>query len=188
MKQKQKFHWLPLLLAICVILSVVLIGLNKADNFSKQESFARRAWVVEANDRSVKAQVESAVSMLAALNSRVEKGEMSLAKAKTLGADLLREMRYGQDGYFWVDTTDGVNVVLYGKKEVEGKNRIDSVVNGVYHVQEIIKNGMKPGGGFTDYYYTKKDGDQPLAKRGYSLLFVPFDWVVGTGYYLTDIK
>lgn len=111
-------------------------------------------------------------------------------QAKKLGADILRDLRYGDDnqGYFWADTTDGTNVVLYGKKEVEGKNRIDSYVGGVYHVREIIKNGSQPGGGFTDYFYSRMGEDKPLAKRGFSLLFEPFGWVIGTGYYVDYLE
>jgi ABC-type amino acid transport substrate-binding protein len=141
-------------------------------------------------DAIIKNQTQQALSMLETVYEGYQDGMYPLDQAKKLGADLLRNLRYGEanDGYFWADTTNGTNVVLYGRKDVEGKNRIDSLVNGVYHVREIIANGKKPGGGFTNYYYTKKDGDQPLAKRGYSLYFAPFDWIIGTGYYLADLK
>jgi len=143
----------------------------------------------EKHDLVIKTQVETAVSLLNALYQKSQKGEFSIDEAKQRSADLLRELRYGKnkDGYFWADTTDGVNVVLYGKKEVEGTNRWDAFVGGVYHVREIIKNGMKEGGGYTDYYFPKKNDSIPLPKRGYSLLFAPFSWVVGTGYYPQDI-
>jgi len=139
-------------------------------------------------DLLIKNQTQQAVSMLETIYEGYQDGLYAFDEAKTLGASLLRNLRYGdkKDGYFWADTTDGTNVVLYGKEDVEGKNRIDSYVGGVYHVREIIANGKKPGGGFTDYYFTKKDGQQPLAKRGFSLYFEPFDWIVGTGYYLED--
>jgi methyl-accepting chemotaxis protein len=39
--------------------------------------------------------------------------------------DLLRDMHYGTDGYFCADTKEGVNVVLYGRKDTEGRNRIN---------------------------------------------------------------
>jgi len=57
------------------------------------------------------------LSMLKALHTRHQKGEMALEKAKQLGVDLLRELRYGTEGYFWADTKEGVNVVLYGRKD-----------------------------------------------------------------------
>jgi len=140
-------------------------------------------------DLLIKNQTQQALSMLEAVYGGHKDGKYTFEQAKSMGADLLRGLRYGdkKDGYFWADTTDGTNVVLYGNKDVEGKNRIDSYVGGVYHVREIIANGKKSGGGFTDYYFTRKDGQQPLAKRGFSLYFEPFDWIVGTGYYLEDL-
>jgi methyl-accepting chemotaxis protein len=110
---------------------------------------------------------------------------MTLDQAKETGADLLREMRYGDDGkgYFWADTVAGVNVVLYGDKKTEGKNRFDANINDIYYIREIIANGKQADGGYTDYWFPKPGSTEPLKKRGYSLLFKPFGWVVGTGYY-----
>ena len=60
-----------------------------------------------AQDVLVKSEVETAVSMLQALFAQHKQGAMSLEKAKELGADLLRELRYGADGYFWVSLDRG---------------------------------------------------------------------------------
>ena len=166
---------------------VVVFGAYLFGRSTNSQSVATQK---EKHDLVIKTQVETAVSMLDALYQKSQKGEFSIDEAKQKGADLLRELRYGgnEDGYFWADTTDGINVVLYGKPDVEGINRWNSYVGGVYHVRETIKNGMKEGGGYTDYYFPKKDESILLPKRGYSLLFEPFGWVVGTGYYLEDIK
>jgi methyl-accepting chemotaxis protein len=111
---------------------------------------------------------------------------MSLEEAKKLGADLLRDLRFGEEGYFWTDTSKGVNVVLLGSK-TEGTNRYDAQdVNGTYFIQNIIKAGMD-GGGYSEWWFPKKDETEPSPKRGYSLYFEPFDWVVGTGNYIDDI-
>jgi methyl-accepting chemotaxis protein len=134
-------------------------------------------------DLLIKSEVETAVSMLAAVERKHQKGEMSLKAAKQLGAELLRELRYGDEGYFWADTEEGVNVVLYGKKEVEGKNRFDvQDVNGVYFVREFLRQGKK-GGGYVEYHFPKLGEEKQVAKRSYVMSFKPFGWVVGSGYY-----
>ncbi|HCM81791.1 MAG: Methyl-accepting chemotaxis sensory transducer [Microgenomates group bacterium GW2011_GWC1_43_11] len=158
--------------------------------YGRSTSSQSMATLKEKQDLVIKTQTETAVSMLDALYQKHLKGELTLEQTQQMGTDLLRDLRYGQnqEGYFWADTTDGVNVVLYGKTDVEGTNRWNSFIGGVYFVREIIKNGMKEGGGYTDYYFPKKDESIPLPKRGYSLLFEPFGWVVGTGYYLEDIQ
>jgi methyl-accepting chemotaxis protein len=138
-------------------------------------------------DVIIKREVQTAISMLAAINSKVIGKELTLDQAKKLGADLLRDLRYGDDkeDYFFADTVEGVNVVLYGRKDVEGINRYDANIHDVYYVKEFIAKGRQ-GGGYTDYWFPKKDGKDPLRKRSYSLLFEPFGWIVSTGYYLED--
>ena len=139
-------------------------------------------------DEVIKKETQTAVSLLASIYSQYESGKFSLDEAKKQGADLLRELRYGdnQEGYFWADTLEGVNIVLYGRKDVEGTNRYEANINGVYYVKEIIEKGKQPAGGYTDYWFPKKGEETPQKKRSYSLLFKPFDWVVGTGYYPED--
>lgn len=152
----------------------------KGEKYVLEQLCARHAM-----DEVIKNETQSAVSMLQAIYGRHESGKITLDEAKVLGADLLRELRYGnnQEGYFWADTTSGVNVVLYGKKDVEGINRYEANINNVYYVKEIIEKGKQPGGGYTDYWFPKKGEEAPSKKRAYSLIFKPFDWVVGTGYY-----
>ena len=134
-----------------------------------------------AQDTLVKSEVETAVSMLRAVYAKHQQGAMTLEKAKALGADILRELKYGTDGYFWADTTEGVNVVLYGRKDVEGRNRLeDKDTKGAFYVKEFLAKG-KAGGGYVDYWFTKKgETTTEHPKRSYVLLFEPFGWVVGS--------
>jgi len=134
-------------------------------------------------DILIKSEVETVVSMLQAIFIKHKEGEMSLVQAKKLGADLLREIRYGTEGYFWADTTEGVNVVLYGKKDVEGKNRLEAKdKQGTFYIKKILAKG-KAGGGYVEYWFPKKGETIAQPKRSYVLLFKPFGWVVGSGYY-----
>jgi methyl-accepting chemotaxis protein len=63
---------------------------------------------------------------------------------------------------------------LYGRKDVEGVNRYEANINGVFYIKEIIKKGKQSGGGYTDYWFPRKGKETPLQKRGYSLAFEPF--------------
>jgi methyl-accepting chemotaxis protein len=125
--------------------------------------------------------------MLKQINNLAIEGQISKDSAKTLGANILRELRYGTEGYFWADKSDGTNVVLLGG-DSEGTNRMNlKDVNGTFLIKEIIAAG-KSGGGYTDYWFPKAGSDKPLPKRSYSLYFAPFDWIVGTGNYVDDIE
>ena len=149
-------------------------------------AWAKTSGNSSARDILIKSQVETAVSMLQVLAYKQAQGEMSLDEAKKLGADLLRNMSYGKDGYFWADTNEGVNVVLYGRKDTEGRNRFeDKDAKGVYYIKEFLRKA-KSGGGYVEYIFTKKGKTEPLAKRAYVMSFAPFGWVIGTGYYRAD--
>jgi methyl-accepting chemotaxis protein len=135
-------------------------------------------------DNSIKTQVQNAVSLIAAIDAKREKGEYTLEEAKKQAADLVRELRYGDNGYFWIDTYEGDNIVLLGDEKTEGTNRMEKQdVNGFYLIKALIAAGQQEGGGFTDYYYPKADGSEPLPKRGYTLAYEPYQWVIGTGNY-----
>ncbi|MBZ9634975.1 methyl-accepting chemotaxis protein [Clostridium sp. FP1] len=138
-------------------------------------------------DEKIKNGVENVITMLEVINKKYEGGEITLEAAKKLGADLTREMKYGEGGYFWIDTVEGVNVVLLGG-EAEGKNRYElKDVKGKYIIKEIIENGLKDGGGYTDYWFPKKGEEVASPKRAYSKEFKAFNWVIGTGNYVDDM-
>lgn len=144
-------------------------------------------------DTYIRYQVETAFTMLQKLEKMAAAGELPKEDAKKIGTQLLRDVRYGlkesdaTDGYFFADTKDGTNIVLYGKKEVEGKNR-DNLqdAKGKYLIRELRQQALK-GGGFTDYEFPKMGQKEPLPKRAYSLYHEAFDMVIGSGAYTNDI-
>ncbi|MDF2588992.1 MAG: methyl-accepting chemotaxis sensory transducer with Cache sensor [Anaerocolumna sp.] len=170
-----------LLLTITVIISAISI---KNEVSSTKESLNLLEESIKADyDTNIKNQVENVITLLNTIYSKYEAGEYTLEESKTVAADLIRNLSYGEGGYFWVDTYEGVNVVLLGK-DTEGTNRLDSVdVNGFPLIKEIIANGQKEGGGFTDYWFPKAGETEASPKRSYSLAFEPYQWVVGTGNY-----
>lgn len=138
-------------------------------------------------DEQIKAQVDNVISLCQSIYNRYEKGEYTLDEAEKLAADQIRDLRYGNNGYFWVDTYDGTNVVLLGN-DTEGTNRMDAVdANGFAYMQVIISAGRQEDGGFTDYVFPREGETEPSPKRAYSKAFEPFGWVLGTGNYTDDI-
>jgi len=179
---------------LCLVLlssigtALIVSGISLTQHTSSYNSFIdsyRRSLYADF-DSQAKSQVQSAVTMLQKVYEREQRGELTPEASRKMGADLLRGMKYGESGYFWADTTEGVNVVLLGKP-VEGTSRINAQdAKGKYLIQEIIKAGVA-GGGFTDYWFPKPGNSTPQPKRGYSLIFKPFGWVVGTGNYVDDL-
>ncbi len=137
-------------------------------------------------DRIARLEVETALSAIKKVYDMGKTGDLSAEAAKALAIKIARELKYDVEGYFWIDTYDGTNVVYLGK-DAEGKNRINSVdKKGNYFIKNIIDNGRK-GGGYTNYWFPKPGSDIAMPKRAFSKAFEPYQWVIGTGNYVDDI-
>lgn len=176
------------LIVIGVVIGICIGFFNSISKINQASLERMKDIMMEDYDNKIKEQVDNAISMLSAVYTKHEEGEYTLEEAEALGADLLRAMRYGEGGYFWADTYEGDNVVLLGN-ETEGTNRMEAKdANGYQMVKEIIRVGQEPDGGYSDYYFPKEGGTEPLPKRSYSKSFEPFGWVIGTGNYIDDIN
>ncbi len=177
-----------LTVSIVFVLALAFGAVTVVNIFTATATSVRdyEGYLRESFDLLVKSEVETAVSLLTAVDGRIRSGEISREAGMKLAADLLRELRFGQDGYFWADTYDGVNVVLLGRS-AEGLPRMDAKdAQGNEFIKAIIAAG-RAGGGFTEYWFPKKEGGEALPKRSYSLAFEPFRWVIGTGAYIDGI-
>lgn len=174
------------------VLSVFIVGSFFIFNIIQENEHTGTMYqniMLEQFDRNIKTQVETAISVLDNVHKEQQKGLLTEAQAKTKAADLIRELRFDNGNYFWIDDTSGVNVVLLGSAQ-EGKSRINAKdAKGFTFVQEgFIANGIKEGGGYTDYWFAKPNQSEQLPKRGYTKLFKPYNWVVGTGNWIDDIE
>ena len=136
----------------------------------------------------LKNETQEAMSICQVMYARYLAGEMTMEEAQKEAADIIRELKYNDGaGYFWVDTSKGINVVLLGR-DTEGQSRWESVdPNGTLFIQEMIKNGLQEGGGYTNLMFAKPNETEPLPKINYTAYFEPFDWVMGTGVWVDYI-
>ncbi len=182
LKVKIKMLLLVLCVVILALLSIALSAYYMSEIQNEQIKELEKS-IRTSYDNNIKQQVNCVISLLDQINSEYEAGKYSLDEAKELAANQVRALRYSDGGYFWIDQSDGVNVVLLGS-ETEGTNRMETVdADGYQMVKEIIAVGQQEDGGFVDYVFPKEGETEPSPKRSYSKYFEPFDWVVGTGNY-----
>ncbi|MCR5468419.1 MAG: cache domain-containing protein [Lachnospiraceae bacterium] len=178
-----------ILLAVIITAALIeVFSISNTVSFNNTQTEAYRERLLDDIKAELKNETQVAMSICEVMYSRYEAGEMTLDEAKVASADIIRELRYNDgSGYFWVDTSEGINVVLLGR-DTEGQSRWDSVdPNGTYFIQEMIKNGMQDGGGYTDLMFAKPDETEPLPKINYTAYYEPFDWVMGTGVWVDYI-
>ena len=182
---------------IAVILAAVVITagiistftvINTLNTNSEQtEAYKERLYADVKNQ--LKYETEEAMSICAFMYAKHQAGEMTLEEAKKQSADIIRELRYNEgSGYFWVDTSQGINVVLLGR-DTEGQSRWDATdSSGNKYIQMMIQNGLQDGGGYTSLMFAKPNETEELPKINYTAYYEPFDWVMGTGVWVDDLE
>ncbi len=181
---------------VAVILAAVVITAGIISTFTvvntlntnKEQTAEYKERLYDDVKSQLKFETEEAMSICAFMKAKADAGEMTLDEAKKLSADIIRELRYNDgSGYFWVDTSQGINVVLLGR-DTEGQSRWDAVDNnGNHYIQMMIENGLQPGGGYTSLMFAKPNETEELPKINYTAYYEPFDWVMGTGVWVDDL-
>ncbi|WP_314627753.1 cache domain-containing protein, partial [uncultured Selenomonas sp.] len=188
LSMRMKIVFLMIGTSLATVLCITLLWTHTLLAESEEQLADYRTQLQHDVDVSLKNETEIVVSMIDKIYQSQQAGELTETQAKKLAADVVRDLRYDDGkGYFWIDTEEGVNVVLLGR-DVEGKSRIDLVdPNGVHFIQEMLKNGKQTGGGYTDLSFPKPGETTPLPKRNYTTTFAPYHWVLGTGIWIDQI-
>ncbi len=100
----------------------------------------------------------------------------------------LNALRFDDNGYIFVHTFDGT-CLAHVRPENIGLNRWNLTSgSGRKLVQEIIRTGRQPNGGFLEYMASVDPGTgQPGRKISYVKSLDEWQWVLGAGFYLHDI-
>lgn len=175
-----------IIVMLATIVALVLCAVISSESMKQLQSKALETLETDERasyDEQIKQQVDNVISLCQTIYDQYQAGVYTEEEAKKLAADEIRQLRYGDAGYFWVDQYDGTNVVLLGN-DTEGTNRMETKdANGYQMVKEIIRVGQEADGGYTDYVFPKEGETEPSPKRSYSKAFEPFGWVIGTGNY-----
>ena len=111
-------------------------------------------------------------------------------KIKEAILDKFDELRFFDDksGYIFVYEMDGTNVLLPTNKALKGKNMIDvKDSKGKFFLKELLE-AAKKGGGIVGYEFPKVKDGQPFLKFSYSMPFMPYNWMMGTGIYVDNVE
>lgn len=188
MSLKGRFLVMVIGIAVLTTICVSATFIMNLKSESERQVAAVKETLIQDVERELKIETETAISLIKQIYDRQQKGELTEEQGKKAAADLIRNLRYDDGkGYFWVDTYDGVNVVLLGR-DSEGKSRIHLTdPSGKQFIKEMIENGRKEGGGYTDLMFAKPNETTPLPKRNYTASFAPYQWVLGTGVWIDYI-
>ncbi len=115
--------------------------------------------------------------------------KLSPTKLQTSILSIIKNARYDKDGYFWVNDMQPKMVMHPFESNLDGKDLSKfKDPNGIYPFNEMVKVVSKKGSGFVKYYWSKPKSDKPVEKISYVRIFKPYNWIIGTGVYVDDLK
>jgi len=122
-------------------------------------------------------------------HAAVQKSGVSDADAQKRAMARIGALRYGNNDYFWINDMHPKMVMHPIKPEMNG-NDLSSYKdpNGKLLFVDFADTVKKSGSGFVPYEWPKPGFDKPQPKLSYVVGFAPWNWVVGTGVYIDDLK
>ncbi|WP_084410755.1 methyl-accepting chemotaxis protein [Fulvimarina manganoxydans] len=135
----------------------------------------------------IKAQVETAQSIVQAFKDLSDTGTLTENEAKERAAHAVSAMRYGKNDYFFVTDYAG-EMLVHPTEALIGKVLWDKQdPNGLYLFRELISQA-RAGGGETAYLWPRTPDQPPVPKLSYSTGIKGWDWMLGTGVYVDDLN
>ena len=101
LKVKTKLNMI-IALVIILVLGASVVSIRNLNQVKDKAIESMEASTRQSYDQNIKEQVGAVISLLTEINQEYEDGTYTLDEAKKVAADEVREMRYGDSGYFWV--------------------------------------------------------------------------------------
>ncbi len=132
--------------------------------------------------------VETAFSLLAEHQDMVKAGDVDLAQAQKLAASRIKNLRYNENEYFWINDLSPRMIMHPYKPELDGKP-LEGFADpaGKHLFVEFVKTCKENGSGYVDYQWPKPGATKPVPKISYVKVFEPWGWIIGSGVYIDDI-
>ena len=174
------------------MLVVLFIGFATPAFVSIHSLINMRHALLDARGSEVKHLAEAAWTLVARYHDRAAQGLMTEDAAKEAAKAAVRTMRFDKTNYFFIWDLSGKGVAHGGNPSFEGKNFItgpDAARSpGVADmVGKLVEVADQRGEGLVTYRIPRAGETAPLDKIGFSKLFEPWSWAIGTGAYVTDI-
>lgn len=179
-------------LLLISILPVLILGgvmtffsIFQVNQQAEERLSSSREVMINDREKEVKALLEMAVSLVKPIYE--EGGNVEDA------AVLLRQFKYGESGYIFGYTDEGIRVLNGQSLERLGDSFWDlQDSNGVYLIRELVaagkKNGLATGNHYVTYHFPKPGEREPHPKLSYSAYFPDWQLMIGTGFYIDEVE
>ena len=133
--------------------------------------------------------VDVAFALMTEYDARAKRGEFTLQEAKKRAVERVRQLRYEEKEYFWINDLGPTMIMHPYKPELEGTNLTGfKDPNGKALFVEFVRVCREKGVGFVEYLWPKPGKNEPVPKVSYVKLFEPWGWIIGSGIYVDDVN
>jgi len=183
----------PLKLLYIAVIQVILTSIvvffffsSEYRELSSQSLRSVEGFLLEQKKRELKNYTALAISSVEHMFAGEKKIDQ---QAQTNVVNLLNNLLYnGDDGYFFVYRSDGVNIAHPKEPFRVGKNWWNLEGDKGEKIIQILIEKAQAGGGFHRYKWSKPSADTKIDKMGYSVFLDKWQWMLGTGVYLDDVN
>jgi methyl-accepting chemotaxis protein len=169
--------WLPLLLSL-----LCLAGISVYNAYQTRETR------LDERKADLKHASEIALSVVKTFGDQAAAGAMPVAQAQKDAMDSIRNMRYGEGGYFGIMNSQQILLMNAANPQLNGKDVSDyQDPDGVYLFRDIVALIKRDGQGFVSYAFRRLGSSEAAPKVAYSVIYQPWDWILTTGLYVDDI-
>ncbi len=132
---------------------------------------------------------EVACGIIEGQEALAKNGVISREEAQKRAVDLIKSIRFGKTGYFYVFTRELRIVTVPIKPEMEGQ-RVDTFkdAGGKLIYVGLNQAAQDPEGGYLDLLFAKPGQPGVYPKLNYVKCFEPWGWNIGTGVYTDDLR
>ncbi|HKI81018.1 MAG TPA: cache domain-containing protein [Pseudodesulfovibrio sp.] len=189
MAQEKTAHYLKYAPARVLLPSALMLLLFAGSIFLYLLPSIKQA-LLDAQKEKVVELTDTVTGTLAHLNEMAERGEITLDYAKELGAEFVKQTRYGPNAknYFWITNMTPRMVMHPYRPDLDGQDLTGyRDKEGKRIFMEFVRAARKSQDAFVDYYWQWRDQPDRIAhKLSHVRLFAPWGWVIGTGLYTDD--
>lgn len=137
----------------------------------------------------LRTETETAISVLKRYDDKVKAGELTMDQARKQAFELLVNLRYEPDGYFFAYDRDINMLFHYDTKRVGQNFRNKPDPTGNLYREKLVDLATK-GGGRVDFMASKpgQPADDYFRKTAYAAEYKPWGVIINTGLYMDDLE
>jgi len=189
MQFKHKIMVLAVLPLIAVTIAMGWMMNIQAERLVKVQAGIIKERILASHQEELRSHMSIAVSSISHLYNSNRNDMETQNQVKTI----LRNIRYGRDGYFWIYDFKGNCLMHPYHPENVGTNRLnapDRLLDGRLKYPTMVEVARQ-GGGFLEYNWEKpsqKNKPKSIQKLVYYFPLHRWGWIIGTGVYHDDLE